>query len=400
MHVIGGGPSGLIAADILSQNGCTVHVYEQKPSVGRKFLMAGRGGLNLTHSEDFKSFLPKYREAAEFLEPFLIDFYPTDLRAWCEDLGQETFIGSSGRVFPKAMKASPLLRALILKLSNRRVVFHLGHTWKGWDDDGHLIFMDNNNQEMRVESRATLLALGGASWPSLGSDAKWSSFLKDRGIDVACFQPSNCGFTVEWSDFIKKNFAGHPLKSIALTHDDETVRGEAMMDEKGIEGGAVYALSAPIRKAIHTHGQAKITLDLKPDIRVDELKMRLSTPRGKKSFSTWMQKSIHLSPLSIALLHEHDKNISSMPLDSLCDVIKNLPLTLNAPFSMDRSISSAGGIQLSEVDEKLMLKKVPGVFVAGEMLDWEAPTGGYLLQACFSTGVAAAKGILAYIAQK
>ncbi len=395
--IVGAGPAGLMAAEIIANAGIRVVVYDRKPSVGRKFLMAGRGGLNLTHSEDIASFLSRYREQEEFLTPLIKNFSPQDLRNWCEGLGQKTFIGSSGRVFPESMKASPLLRAWLSRLEKMGVEFSLQHTWKGWDENAHILFETNAGETKSVNPRAILLALGGASWPGLGSDGIWTTLLKNSGLSVSPLQPSNCGFSVEWSDFIKQHYAGQPLKNIALSYQQHTVQGEAVVSEKGIEGGAVYALSSILRETIHQSGMAKTHIDLRPTMNRELLIQKLQSPRGRKSFTTWLNKSLALPPLQIALLHENVKDIQAFPPEKLADLIKAIPLTLTATFDIERAISSAGGLCTKSVDEGMMIKSIPGVFAAGEMLDWEAPTGGYLLQACFATGHAAGCGILKYL---
>ncbi len=393
--IIGAGPSGLFAAEHLVKAGCAVHVFEQKPTPARKFLMAGRGGLNITHSEPYEQFVERYGNAKPFLKRTLNDFTPADMRAWCDGLGQETFVGTSGRVFPKVMKASPLLRAWLSRLEKDGVQFHYRHTWCGWKDENELVFETQNKAEFTFKANATLLAMGGASWPSLGSDAAWVDWLSQRGTNITPFMPANCGFHVSWSDHIIHKFAGQPLKSIALTHADRTVPGELIISEKGVEGGAIYALSARIRDAIAQGGHTTISIDLKPSWTKDIIANKLNKkPKGKMSFSTWIQKVLGLSPLSIALLQEADRGISKSTHHDVAMAIKGVPLTLNAPFSIERAISSAGGIKLGAVDTNYMLSNIPGVFAAGEMLDWEAPTGGYLLQACFATGKAAANGIL------
>ena len=394
--VIGGGPAGLIAAEVLGQSGVPVTVYDRMPSVGRKFLMAGRGGLNLTHSEDFEHFVRRYGEAEPRLRPLLEAFRPEDLRAWCEGLGQDTFVGTSGRVFPRAFKASPLLRAWLARLEGLGVRFALRHRWQGWDEAGDLLFADPAGQTLRVKPDATLLALGGASWPRLGSDGAWTSALAERGIAIAPLRPSNMGFVVPWSDLMRSRFAGEPLKRIALTFGDATVRGEAVVTADGIEGGAVYAQSGRLRDAIERDGRATLLIDLRPDLSVAALTTRLEAPRKGQSASTFLRKAAGLSPVGIAILRE-----SAYPLpaaaEDLARLIKAAPLVLTGMKSLERAISSAGGVPFSEVDEHLMLRRRPGVFVAGEMLDWEAPTGGYLLQATFATGVAAARGILSWL---
>jgi uncharacterized flavoprotein (TIGR03862 family) len=390
--IIGGGPAGLIAAETLARAGVAVTVYDRMPSVGRKFLMAGRGGLNLTHSEDFERFVARYAEPA--LKPLIGACRPEDLRAWCEGLGQETFVGSSGRVFPKAFKASPLLRAWLTRLEGLGVRFALRHTWQGWDGEGRPVFTNAAGESVTAEADATILALGGASWPRLGSDGSWVQLLKAKGVAVAPLRPSNMGFTLPWSEVIRGRFEGEPLKRIAWTFEGVTVRGEAIVTADGIEGGAVYALSARLRNAIEREGQAVLLLDLRPDLSEEALAKRLSAPRKGQSTSTFLRKAAGLSPLATALLRESDPRLPAEP-DALARLIKAVPLTLTGMKSLDRAISSAGGIPFSELDENLMLRRLPGVYAAGEMLDWEAPTGGYLLQATFATGIAAAKGALA-----
>lgn len=391
--VIGGGPAGLIAAESLGRAGVAVTVYDRMPSVGRKFLMAGRGGLNLTHSEDFERFVARYAEAEPVLRALIERFRPEDLRAWCEGLGQETFIGSSGRVFPKAFKASPLLRTWLSRLDGLGVRFALRHAWQGWNADGSLVFTDAEGRTMALKPDATILALGGASWPRLGSDGSWTRLLADKGIAIAPLRPANMGFLVPWSDVMRSRFEGEPLKRIALTFEHRTVRGEAVITADGIEGGAVYALSAPLRSAIEREGRATLLLDLRPDLSPDALTKRLSAPRKGQSASTYLRKAAGLSPLGVALLRESAPQLPTEP-EALTCLIKAVPLMLTGTKSLDKAISTAGGIALAEVDEHLMLRRMPGVFVAGEMLDWEAPTGGYLLQATFATGLAAAQGVL------
>ena len=386
--VIGGGPAGLIAAETLSAAGAKVTVYDRMPTLGRKLLMAGRGGLNLTHSEDLGSFTQRYGAAAEWLAPMIQAFAPADLRAWAEGLGQETFVGSSGRVFPKALKASPLLRAWLARLEGLGVEIRTRSCWTGWTD-GALSF-DTPEGETLERPEAVVLALGGASWAKLGSDAAWVPGLEEAGVAVAPFRPSNVGFDVAWSPLLRERFAGRPVKGVALTHAGRTVRGEAMIAAYGIEGGAVYALSADLRDAIEREGKAELTLDLRPDISRPALTQKLLKPRGKDSLSNWLRKTAHLDPIAIVLLHEG----GPLPTEPgpLAARIKGVSLALTGVQGLSRAISSAGGVVLNAVDEHLMLKARPGVFVAGEMLDWEAPTGGYLLQASFASGVVAAKG--------
>lgn len=394
--IVGGGPAGLVAAEVLARAGVAVTVYDRMPSVGRKFLMAGRGGLNLTHSEEFERFVSRYAEAQPHLRPLIEAFRPEDLRAWCEGLGQETFVGSSGRVFPKAFKASPLLRAWLQRLEGLGVRFALRHRWQGWDDEGRLIFTDAAGEPVRARPDPTILALGGASWPRLGSDGSWADLLAQRGIAVSALRPANMGFLCPWSEIMRSRFAGEPLKRIALTFAGTTVKGEAIVTQDGIEGGAVYALSAKLRDAIDETGSALLHIDLRPDLSHETLLKKLAAPRKGQSASTFLRKSAGLSPVGIALLREASPALPVEP-EPLARLIKAVPLRLTGTKSLDRAISSAGGVPFSELDEHLMLRRLPGVFVAGEMLDWEAPTGGYLLQATFATGIAAARGVLAHL---
>ncbi|WP_315781025.1 TIGR03862 family flavoprotein [Bradyrhizobium sp. SZCCHNPS1003] len=395
--VIGAGPAGLMAAEVLAEGGTAVTVYDAMPSVARKFLMAGRGGLNLTHSEELPAFLARYREAAAWLDPAIRAFPPQRLRDWCEALGEPTFVGSSGRVFPRAMKASPLLRAWLRRLATQGVRFELRHRWTGWDEAGRLTF-ETPAGLRAITADATVLALGGASWPRLGSDGGWVSLLAAKGVAIAPLRPANCGFTVAWSDIFRGRFEGQPLKGIALSFADRSVRGEAIVTRDGIEGGAVYALSAELREAIALTGGAILHVALRPDLATADLITRLSAPRGKQSFSNVLRKAVQLSPVAIGLLQEaakaHGLSLSSLPPDRLAALINAVPLKLTGTAGLARAISSAGGIAHDELDADYMLKRLPGVFAAGEMLDWEAPTGGYLLQASFATGAAAGRGVL------
>jgi uncharacterized flavoprotein (TIGR03862 family) len=389
--VIGGGPAGLMAAETLVRTGLKVTVYEQMPSVGRKLLMAGRGGLNLTHAEPLPVLLSRYGAAQAWLEPIIAAFPPEALIAWCNGLGQPTFTGSSARIFPTAMKASPLLRAWLRRLVDLGVAFRVRHRWTGWDADGRLRF-DAPGGEVSAAAAVTILALGGASWPRLGSDSGWVACLP--GL-VAPFQPANCGFLVDWSPHFRARFAGRPLKRLAVRFGADIVRGEAMISDAGLEGGAIYALSARLRDAIRAEGSATISVDLRPDLSAAALEDRLGGPRRSQSLANTLRKQAGLAPEAIGLVQEAlHAGADSGDLPAL---IKSLPIRLVAPAAMARAISSAGGIRVDALDASLMLRDRPGVFAAGEMLDWEAPTGGYLLQACFSSGVAAANGALAWL---
>ena len=395
--VIGGGPAGLMAAEILSTAGQPVTVYERKPSLGRKFLMAGRGGLNLTHSEPLDKFLKRYNESSQpRLATTINRFTPVDVQKWCEDLGQPVFTGSSGRVFPKAMKASPLLRAWINRLENNGVTFVINREWVGWNDE-NLIFKLADGQTEKIKSSATLLALGGASWPKLGSDGSWVNILQSKGIPCSPLLPSNCGFVAQWSDIFRDKYAGAPLKNITLNFAGHSVAGEMMISRNGIEGGAIYALSGFLRDEIIKKGEAIFTADLSPHLSLQGLNEKLKLHRGRQSFSTWLPKASGLSPAAVSLLREDKRDVQNLSAGQLSALIKAVPIRISAPFPIERAISSAGGINLDAIDDNFMLKSLPGVFAAGEMLDWEAPTGGYLLQASFATGFCAGHGILDWI---
>jgi uncharacterized flavoprotein (TIGR03862 family) len=398
--IIGAGPAGLMAAEVLAQGGAGVTVYDSMPSAGRKFLMAGRGGLNLTHSEALPEFLTRYGAAMPQLAAAITAFPPEALRAWSEVLGQPTFTGSSGRVFPVAFKASPLLRAWLRRLDAMGVQFALRHRWTGWDENSGLLFQTPDGPRI-VDAGATLLALGGASWPRLGSDGTWADLLAAKGVAISRLRPANCGFTVAWSDVFRDRFEGHPLKGIALSFGTHSVRGEAMITRGGIEGGAVYALSAVLRQAIDDSGQATLRVALRPDLEPGDLMARLSVPRGKQSVSNFLRKAAHLSPASIGLLQEaamaSGAPLSSLSPENLAGLINAVPITLGGTAPIARAISTAGGIAFDELDCDFMLRRLPGVFAAGEMLDWEAPTGGYLLQASFATGAAAGRGVLKWL---
>lgn len=390
--VIGGGPAGLMAAERMAAAGLAVTVFDRMPSSGRKLLVAGRGGLNLTHTEPLDRFLGRYGAARPALEPAIRAFPPDALRAWCAELGQETWVGSSGRVFPAAFKATPLLRAWLGRLAGQGVQLRPGHRWAGWDDAGALRF-EHAGGGVLIRPAATVLALGGASWSRLGSDGAWVSLLRVRGVQVHPLRPSNCGFQVAWSAAFRARFEGMPLKRIALAFEGRTVRGEAVITADGIEGGAVYALSAPLRDAIAVRGDAVATLDLRPDLDEAALATRLAAPRRGQSLSNWLRKAVGLSPVAIGLLREAGP-VPDAP-GALAARIKAVKLRLVGTRPLDQAISSAGGVAWGDLDDRLMLRRLPGVFAAGEMLDWEAPTGGYLLQAAFSTGCAAGEGAAA-----
>jgi hypothetical protein len=389
-----------MAADVLARGGATVTVYDRMPSAGRKFLMAGRGGLNLTHSEELKLFLTRYGAAPPQLRAAIEAFPPSAVRAWCEGLHQRTFIGTSGRVFPKSFKTSPLLRAWLRRLATAGVTFKLRHHWLGWDDDDRLIFATPEGR-ITANAGATVLALGGASWPRLGSAGDWVEALTKAGIAVERLKPANCGFVANWSELFRGRFEGQPLKRIALKFGEQVVHGEAVITRTGLEGGGIYALSASLRDAIEAHGEAVLHIALRPDLSTAELTQRLAAPRQKQSLSTFLRKSVHLWPPAIGLLHEvtisSPVRLSDMTPAALAELINAVPVRLTATAPLKTAISTAGGVRFSELDAHFMLRRRPGVFVAGEMLDWEAPTGGYLLQASFATGAAAGHGALEWL---
>jgi len=397
--VIGGGPAGLMAAEVLAQGGATVTVYDQMASLGRKFLLAGRGGLNLTHSEELALFLARYGDADPLLRGAIEAFPQQALRAWSDSLGQATFVGSSGRVFPTSLKTSPLLRTWLLRLGNLGVTTKLRHRWESWDESGRLCFSTADGEE-RVAPAATVLALGGASRPRLGSDARWAPLLQARGVTVTPLRPSNCGFTAAWSEVFRK-FEGAPLKRIAVSFGGDSTRGEAVVTRDGLEGGAIYALSSPIRDAIERDGSAAIAIDLLPDVSEAKLAERLSGPRGKQSLSNFLRKATHLSPAALSLVREgamtQGRSLPALNAQDLAVLIKSVPVRLTGVQPIAAVISTAGGVSFAELDDRFMLRRLPGTFVAGEMLDWDAPTGGYLLQASFATGAAAGRGALAWL---
>jgi uncharacterized flavoprotein (TIGR03862 family) len=401
--IIGGGPAGLVAAEVLVQGGVQVDLYDAMPSVGRKFLLAGVGGMNITHSEPFDAFLSRYGARAPAVKPLLEAFSPTTLREWIHGLGVETFVGSSGRVFPKDMKAAPLLRAWLHRLRESGVRFHVRHRWLGWDDAGALRFAAPSG-ELLVEADAVVLALGGGSWAKLGSDGAWVPLLAQRGIDVAPLLPSNCGFDAAggWSDHLRMHFAGQPLKTVALRFTDAAGhvhdrKGELMLSGNGIEGSLVYALSSPLRDTIAAQGTVTVQLDLAPDKSLERVMTEVAHPRGSRSLSSHLQSRAGIKGAKMALLREILSTDQLNDSVNLANAIKSLPLTLAAARPIDEAISSAGGVRFEALDAHLMLRNLPGVFCAGEMLDWEAPTGGYLLTACFASGRVAGLGALNYL---
>jgi hypothetical protein len=399
--VIGGGPSGLMAAEVLAAQGAQVDLYDAMPSVGRKFLLAGKGGMNLTHSEPFDTFLSRYGDRAAQMQSWLQNFDATRLREWAHTLGVATFIGSSGRVFPTDMKAAPLLRAWLKHLRDAGVRFHMRHRWRGWQADGTLQF-DTPDGSKNVRADATLLALGGGSWARLGSDGAWTPWLASHGVEVAPLQPANCGFDISWSAHFSSRFAGHPLKAVSASCVDvdgvpHKRQGEFVITATGVEGGLIYALSAHLRNRITRDGVATLTLDLAAGKSLERIVDEVAHPRGARSLSSHLQSKVGIAGVKAGLLRELvAKEDFNDPL-KLAYAIKALPLRLQSPRPIDEAISSAGGVAFESLDEQLMIRTLPGVFCAGEMLDWEAPTGGYLLTACFASGQHAALGTLAWL---
>ena len=399
--VIGGGPAGLMAAEVLIEAGIKVDLYDAMPSVGRKFLMAGKGGMNISHSEPYDKFLSRYGARRIYIKSFLDEFTPQALRDWLQELGIETFIGSSGRVFPVNMKAAPLLRAWLHKLRVAGVNFHMRHRWLGWiEDENTTLNFATPEGERKIKVDAVILALGGASWPKLGSTGAWVPLLARRGALVAPLKPSNCGFDVTWTEHFRNRFSGQPLKSVCVSFSnaegvDIRQQGELVVTANGLEGGVIYSLSALLREEIAATGFAVIHVDLLPDKELPLLIEKMSQTRGKNSLANHLRKRIGIDGVKAGLLREI---VSASDFDDpvrLCSAIKALPVKLIATRPIDEAISSAGGVVFEALDEHLMIRSMPGVFCAGEMLDWEAPTGGYLLSACFATGRAAGLGVLA-----
>jgi uncharacterized flavoprotein (TIGR03862 family) len=393
--IVGAGPAGLMAAEYLAWTGHSVTIYDQMPTPGRKFLLAGRGGLNLTHSEPIEMFLQRYGATAPCMAPAVQGFPPSAVRAWCEGLGEEVFVGSSGRVFPRAFKAAPLLRAWLRRLEALGVVFRPRHRWLGWGKQGGALRLVSPAGEVVCRPDATLLALGGASWPRMGSDGHWVGILQAQGVEVRALRASNVGVCIDWSPVFRARFEGAPLKRIAVTAGGRSVRGEAVVTAGGLEGGAIYAVGAALRDALDRAGIARLTVDLRPDIDAAALSARVDGPRQGVSLANVLRQGAGLAPVASGLVQEALRaGHAAAPLSHL---IKALPLTVTGMEPIGRAISSAGGLALGEVDENFMVRRLPGVFVAGEMLDWDAPTGGYLLQGCFSTAIAAARGLVAFM---
>ncbi|MBA3034338.1 MAG: TIGR03862 family flavoprotein [Gammaproteobacteria bacterium] len=407
--IIGGGPAGLMAAEVLSQAGLSVEVYDAMPSVGRKFLMAGKSGLNLTHAEALDTFVSRYGKERDWVGPWLASFGPVTLRSWARDLGVDTFVGSSGRVFPAEMKAAPLLRAWLSRLRAAGVRFHMRHRWLGWDEDGALRFATpTGEQKVGVTEgnprgtggTAVILALGGGSWAKLGSNGAWVPLLQARGVAIAPLKPANCGFEIAWSEHFRTKFAGQPVKSVVATFDDAQRQGDFVITEHGIEGSLIYTFSAPLRDAIESHGSTKLQLDLAPGKTLERLTREIAHPRGARSMASHLQSRAGIAGVKAGLLRECAAKDDYADPARLAAAIKALPLRLDAPRPLDEAISTAGGVMASSLDDRLMLNALPGTFCAGEMLDWEAPTGGYLLTACFASGYAAGHGAMAWLQSK
>jgi uncharacterized flavoprotein (TIGR03862 family) len=406
--VIGGGPAGLMAAEVLARGGAGVDVYDAMPSVGRKFLMAGKSGLNLTHAEDFAAFVARYGAQSGWVRTWLEDFGAGALREWARGLGVDTFVGSSGRVFPAEMKAAPLLRAWLHRLRAAGVRFHMRHRWLGWSEDSTLRFATPAGEQKVGTPRvlpagragATVLALGGGSWARLGSDGAWVPWLSERGMAVAPLRPANCGFDVAWSEHFREKFAGEPVKSVVATFAGRHRQGEFVVTESGVEGSLIYAFSASLRDAIELEGSATLSLDLAPGRTEERLTAEIAHPRGSRSMASHLQSRAGIAGVKAGLLRECTAKEDYADPARLAAAIKALPLRIKAPRPLDEAISSAGGVTREALDEHLMLRDLPGVFCAGEMLDWEAPTGGYLLTACFASGYAAGRGALNWLQPK
>ncbi len=399
--IIGGGPAGLMAAEVLVRSGIKVSVYESMPTAGRKFLRAGLGGLNITHNEPYKDFCIRYGDRQKHLQSMLDEFTPDKLRQWVHELGIETFVGSSGRVFPREMKAAPLLRTWVHRLKSSGVEFYQNHRFVGFDKNNKLE-LTTADGTMVLDTGVVILALGGASWPELGSTGNWTPWLAQRGVEIAPWQPANCGFTVDWSELFKQKFDHSPLKSVALTFTDldgqtETRQGELMVCDWGIEGSLVYAFSKRLRESLLKNGEATFTLDLLPGKNTAKIESDLSRPRGSKTLSRHLQTCLGDDALKRNLLYEALTRDQMNHPGTISKCIKHLPITVSGTRPIAEAISTAGGVKFESCDNNLMLKDLPGIFVCGEMLDWEAPTGGYLLTACFATGQRAGQGALAWL---
>ena len=397
--VIGSGPAGLMAATVISDAGLQVDVFDAKPSAGRKFLVAGHGGLNLTHAEQAEPFAARYGNNAGIFKKLLAAFSPDDLRTWLRGLGVETFVGTSGRVFPKDTKAPEILTIWLKTLARRGVAFHYRHRWQGFSETGAPLFLAETGCLLEFPAQGVLLALGGASWPQTGSDGSWASILAARGVRLEPFRPANCGIEVAWSEYFRTRFSGKPLKNILLRCGDHHATGDAMVTSHGLEGGPVYALSGVIRDLLDTGSPVPVFLDLKRDLPLERLRERLEQRRAKESLVNFLRKAIHLTGPAFSLLREICPPEELKEPAILAERIKNLPVLVTTTRPLAEAISSAGGVAFSELNADLMLRALPGVFVAGEMLDWEAPTGGYLLQGAFTTGYHAGQGLLKWLAQ-
>ncbi len=395
--VVGGGPAGLVAAERLAAAGVSVTVVEHMVAPGRKLLLAGRGGLNLTHSEPLTAFLARYGDADRRLVAAVEGFDPDALRAWAKGMGEPTFVGTSGRVFPESLRANDLLRAWLERLSSLGVVIRTGIRWCGWSGAGHELRIVRTGASETVHPDVAVLALGGASWPKVGSDGEWVEVLQSAGVAVADLRASNCGIDVAWSGVFAGRFAGEPVKNVSLTVGDRTVRGELMVTEHGLEGGAVYALSRELRHALDRAGSVVVRVVLRPDLDLDAIAERLARRRTKESVSTSLRRSVGLPPVAVGLLREGAANRLPDDPSALAALVRSVPLRVDGLAPLERAISTSGGVRFDQLDEHLMLRVRPGTFVAGEMLDWDAPTGGYLLQASFATGVAAAEGALEWL---
>lgn len=402
--IVGGGPAGLIAAETLAEAGMAVTVFDHSRSVGRKFLLAGRGGLNITHSEPLDRFVQRY-DTPDWVGPIVAAFDPDDVRAWCASLDEGTFVGTSGRVFPESFRATPLLRAWLARLADLGVRIQTRHRWVGWTHDGAHLFDPADSAAdgtpVIVTSDVTVFALGGASWPRVGSDGQWADAFEAAGIEVVSMRAANAGVCVRWSPMFVERFAGEPLKNVAISVDggDGRVRGDAVVTSAGLEGGPIYGRSHMVRAMLEQTGRATVCVDLHPDQTESQLVARLEQRRSKDSVTTWLRRSLRLHPVAIGLLRESTRNRLPDATTEIAALVKRVPIPIESLMPIDRAISTAGGVARTELDDHLMLRRRPGTFVAGEMIDWEAPTGGYLLQASFSTGVVAARGALQWVAR-